>query len=368
LDDRLAPAQVNLTVSSLADAGAGSLRAAILAADAGKPSDKFAIGFSVSGTIDLQSPLPDLNNSIGIQGPGAGSLTIEEAAGTSFASAIVTVDAGQTTSLSRLTIANGSAGGIYNAGTLSVSNCTLSGNSAAHAGGGIYNAGTLSVSGSTLSGNSTTSGGAGGAIYNWALGTATITQSTLSGNAANDKTLPDGTVFRGVGGAIANIGGTLTVAGCTLSGNTAGIGGAIGCRNGVVVIGGLYYSFAGTTTVRDSLFTGNSAIGGGAIFNESTLVVRGSTFSGNTATIPYTSVSFGNYGGALWNAGPATLQECSLTGNTARDGGGGVFNSSTLTLKDSAVTGNNAPAGADLFILFGVVTLDDSTVGVEFGG
>jgi hypothetical protein len=36
----------------------GPPRAAILAADAGSPSDKFTIDFGASGTIDLQSPLP----------------------------------------------------------------------------------------------------------------------------------------------------------------------------------------------------------------------------------------------------------------------------------------------------------------------
>jgi hypothetical protein len=70
LEDRRLLSQVNLTVSSLADSGPGTLRAAIVAADAGKPSDKFTIGFSMTGTVDLQSPLPDLNNNIAIQGPG----------------------------------------------------------------------------------------------------------------------------------------------------------------------------------------------------------------------------------------------------------------------------------------------------------
>src|SRR5437763_400757 len=64
LDDRVVPAQVSLTVSSLADSGPGTLRAAILTADAGKASDKFTIDFGMTGTIDLQTPLPDLNNSI----------------------------------------------------------------------------------------------------------------------------------------------------------------------------------------------------------------------------------------------------------------------------------------------------------------
>jgi hypothetical protein len=101
----------------LADAGPGTLRAAVLAADAGSHSDKFAIDFFLAGTIDLLSPLPDLNNSIAAQGRGASSLTVERAAGASFSSAIVTVDAGQTASLSGLTIANGNARGIKNDGT-----------------------------------------------------------------------------------------------------------------------------------------------------------------------------------------------------------------------------------------------------------
>src|SRR5262249_10213984 len=117
LEDRWLPSQVGLTVSSLADSGPGTLRAALLAADAGSHSDKFTIGFAVTGTIDLQSELPDLNNNITIQGPGASSLTVERAAGASLGTSIITVDAGQTASLSGLTIANGNEGGIVNDGT-----------------------------------------------------------------------------------------------------------------------------------------------------------------------------------------------------------------------------------------------------------
>jgi hypothetical protein len=59
LEDRMVPAQIGLTVNSLADTAPGTppalgtLRAAILTADTGKPSDKFTIDFSVTGTIDL---------------------------------------------------------------------------------------------------------------------------------------------------------------------------------------------------------------------------------------------------------------------------------------------------------------------------
>ena len=191
LDPRWLPSQIGLTFSSLADSGPGTLRAAILTADAGKPSDKFTIGFSVTGTIDLQSPLPDLNNTIAVQGPGAGSLTIQRESTVTFSSAIVTVDPGQSASLSGLTIANGNnltvpgstvgnGGGIANFGVLTVSGCTLAGNSAQHDGGGIWNAGTLTVSNSMLTGN--TAGDAGGGIIN--RGTLTVSTSTVSGNAA----------------------------------------------------------------------------------------------------------------------------------------------------------------------------------------
>jgi hypothetical protein len=123
----------------------------------------------VAGTIDLLSPLPDLNAGITLQGPGASSLTVERAAGASSAFAILGVEAGQSASLSGLTIANGNGGGISNdGGTLTVSGCTISGNSATGvtslattSGGGIFNAasGTLEVDHSTVAGNSADSGG-----------------------------------------------------------------------------------------------------------------------------------------------------------------------------------------------------------------
>ncbi|HEY7424073.1 MAG TPA: hypothetical protein VH682_07540, partial [Gemmataceae bacterium] len=118
----------------------------------GSHSDKFTIDVAVKGTIDLQSPLPDLNNSIAIQSPGAASLTVERAAGVPFLSAIVTVDTGQTASLSGLTIANGNDSGIANdGGMLTVSGCTICGNSGFD-GGGIVNdlEGTLTICNSTL--------------------------------------------------------------------------------------------------------------------------------------------------------------------------------------------------------------------------
>jgi predicted outer membrane repeat protein len=430
LDDRIVPAQVSLTVTSLADAGPGTLRAAILAADAGKAPDKFTIDFAVSGTIDLLSPLPALDNTIAIQGPGAGSLTIQRDSGVPFAARIISVEAGQSASLSGVTIAHGDHGGIANDGTLAVSNCilsensttvgggggivndflatltvsgctlcgnaapqgggifndgtmavstcTLSDNSATLQGGGIANAGTLTVSGSTLSSNSTTGGG-GGIVNDNGAAILTVSGCTLSDNTAgtggginnfgmltvSGSTLSDNHT-RNAGGsnspgtldisssclsgnsALANgggirCGGTTTVSRCLLSGNTAGdSGGAI--------------DNLGTATLQDSTLSGNTATEGGGIYNDAsgTLAVRGCSFSGNTA---------GDSGGGLYNLGTATVQESTLSANTAGSAGGGISNaaSGALVIDDSMVCGNVAPAGADLYNL-GVVTLNDSTV------
>jgi hypothetical protein len=379
LEDRCLPSQIGLTVTSLADSGPGTLRAAILAADAGSPSDKFTIGFAVTGTIDLQSPLPDLNNSISIQGPGASSLTVERAAGFTFASAIVTVDAGRTAGLSGLTIANGNAGGIFNnGGTLTVLNCAVLNNSQVFGplGGGITNAfesgATLTIRGCLVSGNTATVGagisnalydtltvidsivcgntagsgilsaGRGGGILN--VGTLTVDHSMVSNNTATGFD-SSGFHFLGEGGGILND-GTMTVSDSTLCGNSADLGGGM-------------FSDGTPTTVRNCAFTGNSATQGGGInfgISPGLLEVQGSTFSRNTAS---------DSGGGIYNLGTALLQECTLSKNTAGSAGGGIFNGSSgaLAVKDSTVLNNVAPLGADLYNL-GALTLDDSTVRV----
>src|SRR6266571_4588720 len=81
-------------------------------------------------------------------------------------------------------------GGIYNGGTLTLSNSTVSDNTVTGSnsiGGGIYNSSDmmLNISNSTVSGNTATgSNSDGGGIYN--SGTLTLSNSTVSGNTAPD--------------------------------------------------------------------------------------------------------------------------------------------------------------------------------------
>jgi hypothetical protein len=360
LEDRWLPSQIGLTVTSLADSGPGTLRAAILTADAGSHSDKFTIDFAMNGTIDLHSPLPDLNNSIAIQGPGASSLVVvERAAGYSFTSAIVTVDLGQTVTLSGLTIANGNAGGIFNnGGTLTVANSAVVNNSFVGSGpyglvaqgGGIFNfGGSLTVTASTISGNTASYGGgisSGGSFVSNA--SLTIGGSILSGNSAigiDDPVTHNHVV--GSGGGMFAV-GAFTMTGSTISGNsTDGAGGGIE--------GGGVSSQA--ATISDSTFSANSAFWGGGIDAQGFMTISSSTLTGNTAQ---------GGGGGMRIGGPTSVSGCAFSRNSAtgatfsfghvRGSGGAIYNnwytninSLTTTVRDSSFDHNSAEDGGAIF-------------------
>jgi hypothetical protein len=163
---------------------------------------------------------------------------------------------GSALKLDHLTLQNGyswayNGGAIYNFGTLSISNCTLSSNTSHYSG---YIATLL--------------GGKGGAIYNNA-GTVVIRNSSLSGNAA------DGSVV--YGGAIYNDSGTVTISHSTISGNSAG--GSIDDGAALAEGGGIYNS--GTVTLEDfSSIAGNGADFGPDVFNLGTIFLDGTSTIG----------------------------------------------------------------------------------------
>jgi hypothetical protein len=218
LEDRTVPS--TFTVTNLGDSGDGSLRQAILDANSPAYPGADVINFApgLHGTIALSGDPLSITDDLTIEGLGADAITVS---GT-LTSQVFEI-AGVTASISGLTIADGFGyigGGIYNTGTLTLSNTTLSGNYANYFwgydgfGGGIYNAGTLTVSNSTLSGNeagvhTSNSGGVGGGIYN--AGTLTLSNSTLSDNYASG----------GCGGIYNEDGGTATVGNTIVAGNSS---------------------------------------------------------------------------------------------------------------------------------------------------
>ena len=227
-----------IIVSNTNDGGPGSLRQALLDANDGDTIDATGI----SGVITLITGKLLVDKSVTINGAGADLLAVDGNA----ASHVFKIGSGETVTISNLTIRNGrddfSGGGISNGdgATSTITNCTVSGNSA----GGIQ--------------------GEGGGIFNG--GTLTVVNSTVSGNAANSKSGEGGGIFSD---------GTLTIVNSTVSGNTAGKGAGID-NSGT----------ATTVTITNSTFSGNAALAyGGACFNQGTLQIANSTLSDNSADV-----------------------------------------------------------------------------------
>src|SRR6266545_163542 len=265
------------------DSGSGSLRQALSDANNG---DTIDFDSSLEGQIiTLTSGQLLVNRSVGISGLGADNLTVDGNAN----DRVFYINPNNTVTISGLTITNGvvvgDGAGIYNdRATLTVTNCTISGNS----GGGIFNYGfsgsgtaTLTITNCTVSGNS------GGGIDNYgsygAGATLTITNSTVSGNSAG---YGGGIRNRGQGDDFSGGSATLTVTNSTLSGNSASFG------------GGIYNNafFGGATmTITNSTLSGNSASEGGGIYN-----VGG--FDGiTTLTIGETILNAGALGENIYN-------------------------------------------------------------------
>ncbi|MGQ0592238.1 MAG: choice-of-anchor Q domain-containing protein [Gammaproteobacteria bacterium] len=211
--------------------------------------------------------LPVIRSSIVIDGNGSAIARDPQAPefrilAVAIAGSLVLQDTTVTGGISRPSM-SGSGGGIYNRGTTTLTNSTVSGNSAFYgyfgggSGGGIASSGSLTLTNSTVSGNSAASGG-GGVDGG---GVVTLTNSTVSGNSAGRD-----------GGGLRNY-GTLTLINSTVSGNSAGDDGG-GLRN------------SGTLTLTDSTVSGNSAYGsGGGVFTYGTLTLEQSLVSGNSASL-----------------------------------------------------------------------------------
>lgn len=175
----------------------------------------------------------------------------------------------------------------------------------------------LTLSGLVLAnGGAGTFAGQGGAIFN--EGTVSLTNCSLESNTSSE------------GGAIYTV-GALTLTDCSLSTNTAGSGGGAICNVN-----------AGTVTLAGCTFSGNSAFVGGAVFNgssSSTTLTR-CTLAGN-------STPFSN-GGAIYNSGTVLLAHCTLSGNAGKptpgNSGGAIYNSASGSLGlDNTIAAGNTP-------------------------
>jgi hypothetical protein len=235
-----------------------------------------------------------LDESLNILGAGA-STTIIDGGG---ARTVVTIpNSTAHVTLSKLTIRNGKAssgGGINNSGILTLTNSTVSGNSApipcmplglvcllrgTASGGGIYNSGALIVSNSLISGNHAGSfcnalpcSAFGGGIYS--RGTLMIENSTLTGNSAGTACSTSINCSVGVGGAFYTIGGPVTLNNSTVEGNSA-----YRCSGVCSYTGGAIVNGSGDLAMHNATVSGNSA---GGVFNDGIATLQNSIVANNS--------------------------------------------------------------------------------------
>src|SRR5215471_2885349 len=169
------------------------------------------------------------------------------------------------------------------------------------------------------------------------------------------------TVRNGADG-IENLGGTLTVKNCVISGNGSGIYNTTpefgtvtttilstvvsGNSQGGVVTQPDIFSGGATVTITDCTISGNfSAPGGGGIFGAHTLLtVANSTISGNS-----TANSFASSGGGIRIINSfASIVNSTISGNSAETSGGGIA-AASLRVANCTITGNSAPSGGGIY-------------------
>ncbi|MCH5347701.1 MAG: right-handed parallel beta-helix repeat-containing protein [Oscillospiraceae bacterium] len=100
--------------------------------------------------------------------------------------------------------------------------------------------------------------------------------------------------------------------------------------------GGLRITNA-TVTLENMTISNNTAASGGGIYIQNgEVTIGGSTISGNTTTT-------GTGGGINFSGGSLTIDNSTISGNTAGSNGGGIyFNSGAFTLRSSTVSDNSA--------------------------
>ena len=223
----LAPSEV--VVTSAADAGAGSLRAAIASV---APGGTVTIDPSLANaTIALTSGPLVVSKSVVIDGAAAPGVIVSGGG----SDRVLIVDPGAFVEVRHLTLTDGYgwqlAGCVLNNGALTLDHVTVTGCTMDtdagdfwQGGGGIYSGegATLNLIDSTVADN--TAAWSGGGVYGFFNTTTTIMRSTISGNVSGD-----------VGGAIRSL-GDAEIVNSTISGNesTGWYGGAAFITDGVV--------------------------------------------------------------------------------------------------------------------------------------
>jgi hypothetical protein len=363
-----------LVVANSNDSGSGSLRQAISDAS---PGDEIRFDPALAGTpVVLTTGELLIDRDLTITGLGRDWTILDGNA----ASRVFRIAEGAMVKLSALTIENGlesrtvpddpierqvgEGGGIYNAGSLALEDCSIKHNTVGKTrpgcppgsicdpapamsvrGGGVFNRGFLEIKRCDVEANQAIADpGFGGGIDN--AGEIVLDEASVSGNGGF---LDRGHGMQG-GGLYNEASGTARLVDCAVSGNYV--------SQGIANVGDL--------AVLRTTFAGNSNWRGGALVNRpgGKAVVTESTLVGNLG-------GPGALAGGVGNFGDFTLIRSSVIGNlSARvPSAGGIQNfvtfpeniPGTLTILNSTISGNDCDSGSGL-VNAGNARIDASTI------
>lgn len=274
-----------------------------------------------------------------------GTLTIDGGAAKvtvsgNYSSRVFTVNSGASVVFENLVISNGNdgtGGGIYNQGTVTIGSGTSVRNNSLR---GIYNTGTLIVNGIVEFNTST---GTGGGIVS--TGPLTI-NGGVENNTAN------------------SYGGGIQISGATLIINSTGV-----VRNNVANSasgGGIYGT--GQISIYGTVENNNAGVGGGGLnlTSTATTVTIYGTVEGNHAT---------TYGGGIYTASATVIVETGgrVENNTSDNMGGGIWGG-TITIRNGGVVNGNTAArgggigGCDVVTIETGGVVEDNTATSTYGG
>ncbi len=319
----LADIVVNTTNDVVDDSdGVTSLREAIIQANSTPEDDTIQLtagetyNLTISGGEEDAAATGDLDivgggGEITVISEGEEKATIDAGGETGISDRVFHVLDNAALQLENVEVTGGSVadfhgGGIYNEGTVNITNSTITGNSASY-GGGIDNSGVANINNSTITGNY------GITIqFSYPPSGDSINESTITGNSPDDSD------------------DIITISKVVTTGYSASCG------------GGIYNS--GSVSIYNSIISGNEADVGGGIFNKNRVSITNSTITGNSAVelegdIPPYRISGGfGFGGGIYNEGTASISisNSTISGNSGSYGSG-IYNHGTANISESTI-------------------------------
>jgi CSLREA domain-containing protein len=283
-----------------------SLREAIVAANANAGADDVTVPagsyvLSIAGTGEDAGATGDLDvtDDLNLSGAGAASTTIVGNGG----DRVLDVDplsTGVSAMVADVRVTNGRAvafgGGIRNAGTLLLTDSTISDNKAEvttpiinSIGGGVATGagGVTTISNCLVTGNMATGDGDAGAAVGGGVGSFDGETIVESSTIIDNQAFASSPNAPGIGGGIGIVDGTLSVDSSTVSGNgvvgfPAAGGGGIGVACEVFSPCGAL-SISGSTISDNDAFAFSEVNGGGAFFSSGSFLLVNSTLTNNAA-------------------------------------------------------------------------------------